>query len=440
MSTKEYAIRVDNLTKLYRIGMKDKVNETFAGTLLNFLKSPLNNFREYKSLYSFDDVSLDDCDDQNQESGVLCALRNVSFSVEQGEAIGIIGGNGAGKSTLLKILSRITHPTSGRIEIMGRISSLLEVGTGFHPDLTGKDNIYLNGTILGMRKAEVDRKFDEIVAFSGVEKFLNTPVKRYSSGMTVRLAFAVAAHLEPEILIIDEVLAVGDTAFQKKCIGKMQDVARGGRTVLFVSHNMAAVSKLCNTALLMKDGRLIKSGNVDDVIAHYVTSITDKTSDVLSERQDRKGSGEIKIQSVDYLNEQGKKIEFPYSGSVLVIRMRYRSDSENEFTNCRVSATIMKEHRPFILLDSSIVGKDNIVLSGTGYIDFIIPELPLSRGEYHISTFVESNNEILDWVDAAAEMSVIDGDFYGSGKCYPSKAWAGKTVLVKHNVSIVQDN
>jgi lipopolysaccharide transport system ATP-binding protein len=272
-----------------------------------------------------------------------------------------------------------------------------------------------------------------------VEKFLNTPVKRYSSGMTVRLAFAVAAHLEPEILIIDEVLAVGDAAFQKKCIGKMKDVARDGRTVLFVSHNMAAVSNLCKTALLMQDGQLIQSGNTDDVIGYYLSSIGDNASISLSERRDRKGSGEIKIQSVDYLNEQGKIIKHPLSGSVLVIRLNYRTYSENEFRNCRVSVTIMKDQRPLILLHNDVVSKDEVVLSGSGYIDFIIPELPLSKGNYHISTYIESNNEIIDWVDTAAEMPVMDGDFYGSGKCYPSTAWAGKTVLVKHNLRIVRN-
>ena len=203
------------------------------------------------------------------ESDILWALRDVSFEVHEGEVVGIIGRNGAGKSTLLKILSRITEPTHGRAVIRGRVSSLLEVGTGFHPELTGRENIYMNGTILGMRKREIDRKFDEIVDFSGVEKFLDTPIKRYSSGMQVRLAFAVAAHLEPEILIIDEVLAVGDAEFQKKCLGKMQDVARGGRTVLFVSHNMAAVEALCSRGIWMRNGEQRLAGETKHVIACY---------------------------------------------------------------------------------------------------------------------------------------------------------------------------
>ncbi len=203
---------------------------------------------------------------------MIWALRDVSFDVRDGEVLGIIGANGAGKSTLLKILSGITEPSSGRAVIHGRVASLLEVGTGFHSELTGRENIYLNGTILGMKKVEIDRKFDEIVAFSGVERFIDTPVKRYSSGMKVRLGFAVAAHLDPEILLIDEVLAVGDASFQRKCIGKMGEVARGGRTVLFVSHNMAAVSILCNRAILLRDGMVAQVGEASDVVSDYLAN------------------------------------------------------------------------------------------------------------------------------------------------------------------------
>ena len=202
---------------------------------------------------------------------LIWALKNISFELEQGEVLGVIGKNGAGKSTLLKILSRITDPTSGYAEIRGRVSSLLEVGTGFHQELSGRDNVYLNGTILGMKKKEIDNKFDEIVAFSEVEKFLDTPVKRYSSGMRVRLAFSVAAHLEPEILIIDEVLAVGDSAFQKKCLNKMEGVAKEGRTVLFVSHNMGMVSELCSKCLLLSNGEVEEIGDTKDIVSKYVS-------------------------------------------------------------------------------------------------------------------------------------------------------------------------
>lgn len=241
----DIAIRVENIYKRYTIGntSNGSLRETVVGL---FSKSGSNNTEEFY------------------------ALRDVSFDVKRGEAMGIIGKNGAGKSTLLKILSRITEPTTGRIEIDGLVSSLLEVGTGFHPELTGRENVFLNGTILGMTRAEVKRKFDEIVDFSGVEKFLDTPVKRYSSGMKVRLAFAVAAHLEPEILIIDEVLAVGDAEFQKKCLGKMEDVAGEGRTVLFVSHNMGAVKSLCNRGIFLQNGKVKKIGTASEAVDYYL--------------------------------------------------------------------------------------------------------------------------------------------------------------------------
>ena len=273
MSADDIAVKVEGLSKVYRIGLKEQVHDSLAATIIDFVRSPLHNFRKYRSLYQFDDVVENGSTDaQRAPSDIIWALRDVSFDIRSGEVVGFIGRNGAGKSTLLKVLSRITPPTKGRAEIRGRVSSLLEVGTGFHRELTGRENVYLNGTILGMTKKEVERKFDEIVDFSGIERFLDTPVKRYSSGMAVRLAFAVAAHLEPEILIVDEVLAVGDVAFQQKCIDKMQDVGKQGRTILFVSHNMAAINMLCKRALLIQDGRVTKSGPPEEVIAAYVDS------------------------------------------------------------------------------------------------------------------------------------------------------------------------
>jgi len=269
MSDNEIVIRVEGLSKIYRLGMKEQVSDSLIETAVKFVRSPIKNYRKYRSLYRFDDVTEKNGADLGN---IIWAIRDVSFDVRQGDVVGIIGRNGAGKSTLLKILTRITPPTRGRAEIRGRVSSLLEVGTGFHQELTGRENIYLNGTILGMTKDEVERKFDEIVAFSGVERFLDTPVKRYSSGMSVRLAFAVAAHLEPEILIVDEVLAVGDTEFQKKCINKMQDVSRHGRTVLFVSHNMPAVAALCSRAILLNAGNVAMDGSTQDVIGGYLNS------------------------------------------------------------------------------------------------------------------------------------------------------------------------
>src|SRR5580700_10185393 len=265
------------------------------------------------------------------------AIKNVSFKVEQGDVIGIIGRNGAGKSTLLKILSRITEPTVGRVRLKGRASSLLEVGTGFHPELSGRENIYLNGTVLGMTKREVDRKFDAIVDFAGVQKFIDTPVKHFSSGMQVRLAFAVAAHLEPEILIIDEVLAVGDAVFQKKCLGKMQDVAADGRTVLFVSHDLAAVEKLCSRAILLESGRCLTDGPTAQTIAQYQASTVQAASLDLATRTDRRGAGLVRFTRVQTLDENFREQGVFLSGKPVRVRMHYRATGNKPLENCRVS-------------------------------------------------------------------------------------------------------
>lgn len=292
MSNDEFAIRVDGISKVYRLGVKDEMHDTFGKTLMSFLRKPLHNFRKYKSLYRFDDIDMADAGGEGRKD-ILWALRDVSFEVKRGEVVGIIGTNGAGKSTLLKILSRITPPTKGRIEIRGRVSSLLEVGTGFHQELTGRENVYLNGTILGMRKAEVDRKFDEIVEFSGVEAFLDTPVKRYSSGMRVRLAFAVAAHLEPEILIVDEVLAVGDVGFQKKCMNKMQEVGSEGRTVLFVSHSMPAITRMCERVVLLNHGRVAADGEPHQVVSAYIKGTRESAAENVWPDREKAPGGEV---------------------------------------------------------------------------------------------------------------------------------------------------
>ena len=257
----EWAIEAVGVGKRYRIGVREAQHDTLGRAALAWVQAPLTNLRALRRLSRFDDPAAGD---------VLWALQDVSFTVAEGEALGIIGANGAGKSTLLKLLARITPPSAGRVTLNGRVASLLEVGTGFHPDLTGRENVYLNGAILGMTRAEIDHKFDEIVAFAEVAPFIDTPVKRYSSGMRVRLAFAVAAHLDPEILLIDEVLAVGDAAFQQKCLEKMDGVAQTGRTVLFVSHNMQAVQRLCARSLLLAQGRLAHSGPSAQVIEAYL--------------------------------------------------------------------------------------------------------------------------------------------------------------------------
>jgi lipopolysaccharide transport system ATP-binding protein len=255
------AISVQNISKRYRLGVQKKQSATLAGGILQGLMSPINNLKRLRSMSTF----------KGNDEDVFWAVKDVSFDVKEGEVLGIIGHNGAGKSTLLKILSRITEPSSGEIKIKGRIAALLEVGTGFHPEMTGRENIFMNGTILGMTKAEITSKFDEIVSFSGVEKFIDTPVKFYSSGMKVRLGFAVAAHLDPEILIVDEVLAVGDLEFQRKCLGKMENVAGSGKTVLFVSHSMNSIKQLCTKCMVMHHGQLSYYGSVEEAIKTYVS-------------------------------------------------------------------------------------------------------------------------------------------------------------------------
>lgn len=306
MAKKGVAIRVENVSKRYRIGVKENSQDSLGGAFFEFLKSPLKNYRKYSSLYKFEEAGSS-AQPVDSDPSVIWAVRNLSFEIERGSVVGIIGTNGAGKSTLLKMLSKITPPTTGVIKIKGRVSSLLEVGTGFHNELTGRENVYLNGTILGMRKREVDSKFDQIVDFSGVEKFLDTPVKRYSSGMRVRLAFAVAAHLEPEILIIDEVLAVGDAAFQRKCLNKMQDVGKEGRTVLFVSHNMPAITRLCERVILLNQGSLLKDGTPHEVVNEYLSEGHGITAErVWTEGRRAPGDDVARLKSIRIVSADGK--------------------------------------------------------------------------------------------------------------------------------------
>jgi lipopolysaccharide transport system ATP-binding protein len=308
MTMKEdLAIKIENISKCYRIGMKEQMHDNIASAMLDFVRSPIRNYRNFRSLYRFDHS---DPNDAAGSSDVIWALDDVSFEVKKGEVVGIIGGNGAGKSTILKILSKITSPTYGRAEIRGKISSLLEVGTGFHPDLTGRENIYLNATILGMKKKEVDHKFNDIVEFSGVEKFIDTPVKRYSSGMKVRLAFSVAAHLEPEILIVDEVLSVGDADFQKKSLSKMENIGQEGRTVLFVSHSMSAISRLCSRAILLEKGKVIADGPAHKVVSSYLNSSSGMTAARVWDDPHHAPSGSlVRLRAVRVKTEDGAVTE-----------------------------------------------------------------------------------------------------------------------------------
>jgi lipopolysaccharide transport system ATP-binding protein len=289
------AIVIDDISKAYRIGLKEEVYPTFREMIARAAKAPLRRLRDFG--------------ERGTEADTFWALRHVSCEVQPGEVVGIVGQNGAGKSTLLKILSRITEPTEGCIRLRGHVASLLEVGTGFHPELTGRENIYLNGSILGMRKAEIDRKFDEIVAFSEIEKFIDTPVKHYSSGMFVRLAFAVAAHLDPEILIVDEVLAVGDASFRKKCIEKMDRVAGQGRTVLFVSHDMQAVTRLCKRVIYLDRGAILSDGTAQRVVQDYLRLITQTTSFRTWEAPDMAPGNEVaRLRSVRCRDLDGQTI------------------------------------------------------------------------------------------------------------------------------------
>ena len=360
------------------------------------------------------------------------ALKDISFEVKRGEVLGIVGHNGAGKSTLLKILSRITQPTTGTADIYGRVSSLLEVGTGFHSELSGRENIYLNAAMLGMRREEVRRKFDEIVAFSGVEAFIDTPVKRYSSGMYVRLAFAVAAHLEPEILIVDEVLAVGDASFQQKCLGKMEEVSRSGRTVLIVSHNMTVIEGLCERAILLEKGRVAKIGNTHEVVEGYADAIRGLAGTAIEARHDREGLGEILLTRIEIMDAQRHPVAAAITGRDVVIRMHYRCAARKEFANCRVSISVNgRKAQDLFVLSTDIVDPRPLTLRGEGYVDFILPELPLTGGAYFFQSYIESNGHAQDWIKNVAPFSVLDADYYGTGKLCPP-GWEANGVLVRY--------
>ena len=343
---------------------------------------------------------------QSQEE--FWALKDVSFDVMPGERVGIIGRNGAGKSTLLKLLSRITEPTTGRITLRGRVASLLEVGTGFHPELTGRENIFLNGAILGMSRSEVRRKFDEIVDFAGVEKFLDTPVKRYSSGMYVRLAFAVAAHLEPEILIVDEVLAVGDAEFQKKCLGKMEDVSKsGGRTVLFVSHNMDAVSTLCNMAIVLNKGRIVFSGRAADGIKRYTEEAGSNWS--LDNCLQRGGSGGARFEGVEVLNSKGEAGKPCQSQAPCTIRLRARILSPNLAKHAFALGVGIEnlQGRRLATCNSAWVGKIQQPTSDFLEMHCQIRSLPLVPGKYALSVGLTTSLETLDYAGQCCTFDVL---------------------------------
>jgi len=342
------------------------------------------------------------------------ALKDINFTVTRGEAIGIIGANGAGKSTLLKILTSITPPTTGKIIMRGNVASLLEVGTGFHPELTGRENIYFNGAILGMTKKEIAEKFDAIVEFSGVKKFIDTPVKRYSSGMMVRLGFSVAAHMEPDILLVDEVLAVGDAKFQKKCLGKMDEVTKtAGRTILFVSHNMSTIQNLCQRCILLKEGEIKMIGETRKVIATYLQTQEGST---LESRKDRKGKGNIKLISFFIEDENGKRVNSLTTGEYYAFCFEYEGQNGFKIKDLSMATAISLENGTSLsLLWTKYIKQDFPKAPQKGIIRCKINQkFPLTEGIYHISGDLFSNNEREDFIKNLGIFEVKEGDFYGT--------------------------
>jgi lipopolysaccharide transport system ATP-binding protein len=403
------AVRVENLGKKYIIGRSQERERYTAlrDVIANSAKGIVSKFK-HSSIKS-----------QHSNSEEFWALKDVSFEIKQGDRVGIIGRNGAGKSTLLKILSRITEPSTGYVELRGRVASLLEVGTGFHPELTGRENIFLNGAILGMSKAEIFKKFDEIVEFAEVEKFLDTPVKRYSSGMYVRLAFAVAAHLEPEILVVDEVLAVGDAQFQKKCLGKLEEAGKEERTVLFVSHQMATVEKLCSRGILLNQGRIQYVGSQTEAITKYLTTNTDNIVS-LENRKDRRGSGEVKVFAIDVKDKEGNILDVSQSGQNISINLYFKKKSS--FKSERLIASISVKTQlevPVFLQHNRLTGNTFGHLPKTGILVCQINNLPLPPSSYRISYSLIQDGVYLDSLSHAIDLDVVDGDFYGSGEVPP---------------------
>ena len=392
-------ISVRNLSKQYRIGAKQAAYGTLRDSIAGALRNP---FRRNGS---------------NSDDNTIWALKDISFDVMPGEVVGIIGRNGAGKSTLLKILSRITEPTSGEIDIYGRVGSLLEVGTGFHAELSGRENIYLNGAVLGMKRREIDRKFDEIVDFAEIEKFIDTPVKHYSSGMYMRLAFAVAAHLEPEILIVDEVLAVGDITFQKKCLGKMGEVSRKGRTVFFDCHTMNAINSLCSKAILLMYGMVDAIGEKSDVVDRYVENVSRLADTNLATRTDRTGNGRMVFKDYFLEDWEGNRLDVLRSGQDVVIAAAYSSSDDRDLNNVSVAFAVLDSFgNQFTDLGNRYTNQVWSSIPASGVIRCFIPRLPLMPGLYTFGVYAEVNGAISDWMINAGRFEVEVGDFYQTGR------------------------
>ncbi|MGD1088657.1 MAG: ABC transporter ATP-binding protein [Verrucomicrobiota bacterium] len=398
-------IKVENISKLYRLGVVG------TGTLRHDFNRWWHKVRGREDPY----LKIGQTNDRTVkgDSDYVWALKDVNFEVKRGEVLGIIGRNGAGKSTLLKIMSRVTTPTSGEIKVKGRIASLLEVGTGFNPELTGRDNVYLNGAILGMRKHEIARKFDEIVAFAEVERYIDTPVKRYSSGMSVRLAFAVAAHLEPEILIVDEVLAVGDAAFQKKCLGKMQDVAKYGRTIIFVSHNMQALVALCDTAVWLQGGKLLETGASRKLIGKYIEkhAVEGLDKNLPLAKRPRSGSGSARFTNLTVisLGMSGQETEHIITGSSIRLDLEIKSDKWLKDANVAVTIYDTNNYR-LIDINTALKGEFLSLMPGDkAEVSFVVKELLLKPGRYTIELWLGRGGiEDADFIKDAGAIEVYD--------------------------------
>jgi lipopolysaccharide transport system ATP-binding protein len=389
-------IRVRNLGKQYRIGTHGPRYKTLRDRIASGFR-----FRRPSA--------------EKPTADRFWAVRNVNFDIPEGQIVGVIGRNGAGKSTLLKLISRITEPTEGEIELAGRVRSLLEVGTGFHPELTGRENIFMNGAILGMTKAEITSKFDAIVEFAEVEQFIDTPVKHYSSGMYLRLAFAVAAHLEPEILIVDEVLAVGDATFQKKCLGKMNEVSRQGRTVLFVSHNMVAVENLCSRGLVMEHGQVVFDGPAREAIATYLSAGESETGqDLRRNAARREGTGDVRITSYEIISPDGTIVR---AGDPFTIRLHYECRQQVKTPVFAISI-LTRSNLPLFTIFTKDLNYRIDEISGEGFIDLQFHSPNLLAGSYilHIGVTDEVESGWKDHVTEGVELDIAEADVYGSGK------------------------
>lgn len=409
-------LKIENISKQYRLGTVG------TGTLSHDLNRAWHKMRGKEDPYL--KIGTVNTRDAKATSDYVWALNDINFEVKRGEVLGIIGKNGAGKSTLLKILSRVTSPTTGTIKVGGRMASLLEIGTGMHPELTGRENIFLNGAIMGMTRAEIASKIDDIVAFSGCEMYIDTPVKRYSSGMGVRLGFGVAAFLEPDILVVDEVLAVGDAEFQKKAIGKMQDISNtSGRTVLFVSHNMAAVKNLCTRGIVLEHGRVVFEGGANDAVSYYLTTSNQKSDTSLANRSDRGGNGRLKVIGIDFLDEKNQKIDQAVSGSFLKIRLNLdKNIGTIDYPKLFVGLGFndMEQVRIVSFLSDEMGSMFNALNPNSTFLEMVIPSLDLRGGSYVISFQVNVGTtsliDLVDKIENAAEINVLPGDFWKSGK------------------------